>query len=121
MGDLSPHFNSSEFRCRCGCGYGTNDGDVDPALIDRLEKMRTHFGGQPVTINSGCRCSKHNKAVGGASSSQHLLGTAADHTVKGVSLNDLANYWRDTYPNCCGVGQYSSFVHYDVRRNKARW
>ena len=32
----------------------------------------------PIRINSGFRCVRHNEEVGGAKSSRHLLGCAAD-------------------------------------------
>ena len=118
---LSSHFNSAEFACNCGCGYGTNPGDVSDELLIVLEDLRAHYGGQPVVLNSGCRCKKHNAAVGGASSSQHLLGTAADLNISRQSPRAVANYLESRYPDKYGVGRYASFTHVDVRRNKARW
>ena len=53
-----------------------------------LEPVRAHYG--PVHINSGFRCPDLNKAVGGASTSQHCLGQAADIEVAGVANGDLA-------------------------------
>jgi len=53
-----------------------------------LEPLRAHYG--PVFINSGYRCPDLNKAVGGASTSQHCLGQAADIEVPGVANGDLA-------------------------------
>ena len=47
-------------------------------LIDNiLDPLREHYG-QPIIINSGYRCDKLNKAIGGATTSQHKLGQAAD-------------------------------------------
>ena len=47
-------------------------------LIDNiLDPLREHYG-QPIIINSGYRCDKRNKAIGGATTSQHKLGQAAD-------------------------------------------
>ena len=73
MGDLSPHFSRSEFRCRhCRALAG-------PAreLVQLLERIRA-LQGKPLVVVSGYRCAVHNTAVGGASRSQHLLGNAAD-------------------------------------------
>lgn len=42
-----------------------------------LQPIREKYG-KPIRITSGFRCEKLNKAVGGASSSQHLTGEAAD-------------------------------------------
>ena len=48
------------------------------ALVDNvLDPLREAWGG-PIRVNSGYRCTKLNKAVGGTPNSQHLLGEAAD-------------------------------------------
>jgi hypothetical protein len=82
MGDLSKHFDRSEFRCKgenCApSGHGNCGQDtIDYALIEVLEQVREHFN-VPVIITCGNRCAWHNQSVGGVPSSQHLLGRAAD-------------------------------------------
>lgn len=47
------------------------------------EPIRKHFG-KPVRIRSGFRCPELNKAVGGAPTSQHTLGEAADIEIDGI-------------------------------------
>jgi hypothetical protein len=48
------------------------------ALVENvLEPAREKLGG-PIIVNSGYRCERHNKAVGGVANSQHLRGEAAD-------------------------------------------
>lgn len=48
------------------------------ALVDNvLDPLREKFG-RPIIINSGFRCPALNKAVGGAATSQHTKGEAAD-------------------------------------------
>ncbi len=118
-GYLSPHFLESEMACNhCGAS-GTG---VAMELMSVLEKCRAHFGGAPVTINSGYRCPTHNSNVGCASNSQHLYGTAADITVKGVSPSTVHAYFAAEYPGQYGLGSYSSFTHIDVRTGgPARW
>jgi hypothetical protein len=75
---MSPHFSFVEFRC--------NDGGRFPECkriwvlrdhVRRLEAYRAKIGA-PVRIVSGCRCKRHNAEVGGATSSQHMFGTASD-------------------------------------------
>lgn len=119
MGDLSKHFNQAEFACRCGCGFGLGPTDVNPELVTKLEQIRAHFG-QPVTINSGCRCSKHNKAVGGAAHSQHLLGNAADIMIRDVAPKVVFDYVTATYKTG-GAGSYRLFTHVDVRETRSVW
>lgn len=59
------------------------------ALCDHvLEPVRQHFG-KPVIVNSGFRSVELNKAVGGAASSQHLKGEAADIEIPGVRNDDI--------------------------------
>lgn len=43
-------------------------------ILDPLRKAYKH----PIIVTSGYRCAKLNKAVGGAASSQHVKGQAAD-------------------------------------------
>lgn len=57
------------------------------ALVDNvLDPLRAAWG-RPITVNSGYRCPALNRAVGGAASSQHLLGKAADITTGDRTLN----------------------------------
>jgi uncharacterized protein YcbK (DUF882 family) len=116
MGDLSAHFSRSEFACKCGCGFDT----VDVQLLEALEAVR-QFYGLPVTINSACRCAKYNAKIGGSPKSQHLIGRAADITVRGMSPTAVANYLEQTFPDRYGIGRYSTFVHIDTRATPSRW
>ena len=100
---------------------------VDSSLAALLQKIRDHFG-RPVVITSGYRTAAHNKSVGGAKSSQHLLGRAADIQVAGVSVEDVAAYAESLMPDWGGVGRYpvkagraTGWVHVDTRQNKSRW
>ena len=111
---ISEHFKRSEFQCRCGCGFDT----VDVDLIKYLEKIRNHFN-DSVMVSSGCRCQKHNMAIGGAIKSQHMLGRAADIVVAGVSPVHVADYAESI--GVPGVGRYKAFTHVDSRGNIARW
>lgn len=61
--------------------------------INGLEPIYKQFG--KLTINSGYRGTALNVAVGGASTSQHCKGEAADIEVLGVNNYDLAVWIRD--------------------------
>ena len=120
---LAPDFKVRELRCR----DGTDTVMVDEALTVVLQCIREHFG-RAVTITSGYRTAAHNAAVGGAKSSQHLLGRAADIRVQGVSVEDVAAYAERLMPDWGGVGRYpvkagraTGWVHVDTRADKARW
>ncbi|MBE6152706.1 MAG: DUF882 domain-containing protein [Firmicutes bacterium] len=107
------YFKKSEFTCKCGCGSN----NISLELVKIADEVRKHFG-KPMTITSGTRCSKHNKNVGGVSTSRHLSGKACDFYISGVSQNqilDLTNKLvsqgklRYTY----GIAN-SSAVHMDI-------
>lgn len=47
-------------------------------MVDKiLDPLREAYG-KPIIVGSGYRCPKLNKAIGGATSSQHMKGEAAD-------------------------------------------
>lgn len=56
-------------------------------LIDELLDPVREAWGKPIRVNSGYRCPKLNKAVGGVANSQHMKGEAADLNAGSVSLN----------------------------------
>lgn len=117
---LSANFKSTEFDCKgVGCCSKTN---IDPKLVEYVQKIRTHFG-KSVTINSGYRCAKHNKAVGGATNSQHAKGKAADIVVTGIRPATVAKYAESI--GVKGIGLYENadgnFVHIDTRAIKSFW
>ena len=110
---LAPGFKVREFRCR----DGSDAIMIDQTLVVLLQAIREHFN-KPITITS----------VGGAKSSQHLLGRAADIQVAGVSVEDVASYAEALMPDWGGVGRYPikpgrarGWVHVDTRPNKSRW
>jgi len=113
---LSQHFYDREFACRCGCGYKS----IAPELVRLLEEARIYFD-SPITVNSGCRCLAWNAKQGSKPSSQHVKGLAADIEVKGISPEQVADYFITDRSLLGGVGRYKSFTHVDVRGKKARW
>ena len=72
---LTAHFNVKEFRCKCGKNHDTL---ISMELVRMLEKLYTTLDCSKIIVNSGYRCSAHDKAVGGTGSGQHTKGTAAD-------------------------------------------
>ena len=120
---LSPAFRVREFRCR----DGSDAIMIDQTLVVLLQCIREHFG-KAVTITSGYRTAAHNAAVGGAKSSQHLLGRAADIQVADTTVEAVAAYTESLMPDWGGVGRYpvksgraKGWVHVDTRPNKSRW
>jgi hypothetical protein len=88
---LSEHFTLAEMT-RSGTasrrGIRNVPGTAETAALALLcekvlEPVRAHYG-RPVVITSGYRSPRLNVAIGGAASSQHCSGEAADFTVPGV-------------------------------------
>ena len=77
LSTCSLNFSFREFKCKCNGQYRNCQGVwISRAHVKRMQDLRSKIG--PVTVNSGCRCVDHNRAVGGALSSQHMFGVASD-------------------------------------------
>lgn len=123
---LTPHFRLSEFASKDGAGFPSSVIDDLTKQAQLLEIIREAAGNKPILINSGYRSPGHNTAVGGATHSQHVEGTAADFNIAGMSpraTTDLITGLIDQgrLP-AGGLGVYNNWVHYDHRPNgNARW
>lgn len=111
---LSDNFTLGEFACRDGSDRVL----VHPALVAVLQCVRDHFG-KPVRINSAYRTKAYNASIGGAKSSKHVLGMAADIVVKGVDHEDVAEFLEEY--DVGGLGRYNTFTHVDVFGVMRRW
>lgn len=119
------YFKLSEFTCSCGCGANK----TTPALMNLCEKIRAACG-VPLRVNSGTRCPKHNKAVGGVANSNHVSGNAADLNPMGaitpLELHAiiLREYKAGRLKDLAGLGLYDTFVHVDCfpfKKNLRQW
>ena len=132
-GQITPHFNIWEFRCRANNELLINADVI--AHIQRLEKFRQWYK-RAMIVNSGYRTVEHNKSIGGSPNSQHINGIAADINLplgefaafskarKEEFLQNIKNKWHEI----CkadglggGVGFYDTFVHLDSRKKKSFW
>lgn len=110
---VAENFSLHEFQCHCGAVK------LCPALVDKLQQLRNALN-RPIVITSGYRCEEHNRAVGGAQRSQHLLGRAADIRVAGLTPEEVAGVAEAV--GFKGIGIYPTFTHVDVREGpQARW
>lgn len=118
---LSKNFKSTEFDCK---GKGCCDETmIDEALITWLQKIRDHFG-VSVHVNSGFRCPFHNANVGGATTSHHMRGMAADITVKGKTPREVAQYAEQIGIKRIGLYETNKdgyFVHIGSDTRKRFW
>lgn len=108
----SAHFSFSEFRCKCYGKYASCQGVVVLRThIRRLELYRSKLV-RGISIVSGYRCYYYNRAVGGASNSQHLYGAASDISPL-VAINTLVS-WR-LFAGLGYGGRTGRVLHVDSR------
>lgn len=99
---LSQHFTLEEMIKSQTASRKGIDNTPTPEVIENLkllcehvlEYIRVRFG-KPITVNSGYRGPKLNKAIGGAKNSQHMTGQAADIEIVGIDNKTLFNWIRD--------------------------
>lgn len=140
---IVPRITEADMVCTCGkyCNGMPNASTIGVRiLIERIwrELEKTYPGVMIYVTNNahptpdgavagGQRCERWNKERGGATSSQHLYGTAADIYGKlaGVKDSELRQeieniaLWLNTKG---GVGYGAKYiVHVDIRGKKARW
>lgn len=110
----SRSFSSKELQCRC-CGLNA----VNEESLKLLQELRDLVG-KPMIVNSAYRCQDHNRAVGGAFNSQHLMGTAFDISMSNFKMS-LINIDKEDFIDMAReigftwIKDYGRFVHIDNR------
>jgi len=127
-GYLSPNFTQAEAS---GKGRNRLGSDVPASMLRRaqrhafrLERLRHALGDRPVKIISWYRNPRHNRAVGGASLSQHMRAVATDHPRAWVESVGRTRFEREANRLFAkgGFGRYpSGSAHTDSRGWRARW
>jgi GH24 family phage-related lysozyme (muramidase) len=123
---LSAHFTLGEFALGQPARRFTAQHQVDTAieLAAFLERVRTAFGGKRITITSGYRPAAINRAVGGASGSEHLYDApgvgAVDFFVDGASIDAVQAWCDKEWPYSIGYGAPKGFVHLGIRKGRPR-
>ena len=124
---LTKNFNKSEFDCSCGCNMPADVLANIKIVAENLQILRDYIEA-PITINSAYRCEKHNRRIGGAVNSQHILGKASDIVVKGFTPDEVYDIVQNLRRNPMlegvifqGLGRYNTFTHVDIRKNYATW
>ena len=125
---LSQHFTLGEL---CKTSVKTKDGNIPShvhienmkRLCRWLERLRQRYN-QPIIINSAYRSPQVNKAVGGAATSNHLTGCAADIRCKGIEqairyaciLLDISDESQEEFDELLIEQKKNSlWVHFAVR------
>ena len=106
-------FKEKEFACKC-CGQlpPLARENVKALVSEVLNPVREKLG-MPIVVNSGYRCEKHNKDVGGVRNSQHLRGEAAD-----IHCQDNERLKQLIIENCKfdQLITYPTFLHVSYKR-----
>ena len=93
-------------------------------LANQLQTLRNEVG-VPVIINIAYRPVFYEVSKGRDGTSQHTLGKAADITAQGLKPKYVASKIEQLINSGDmlqgGLSAYSTFVHYDIRKTRARW
>ena len=121
MAQDTKNFKVSEFACKCGCGKS----DIDQRVMNMAQVIRDALG-VPVSVNSGCRCEKHNAKVGGVKGSKHTKGLAADLSCSlgAVKMWDAVKklHAEGKLPDLDYCIRYKTFIHIDCGgKRKSLW
>jgi len=114
---LSENFHLAELTCKCG---RCRNQPIDMKMIEKLQKLREVMG-VPLYITSAYRCPTHNRNVGGASQSRHMVGDAVDIAVSNLNWETLVAEAKRIGFTGIGYGQHRGFIHLDTRPHSAEW
>lgn len=102
------NFKLEEFVCPC-----CKANEMNPDVINRLQIIRDEIQ-KPIIINSGFRCQKHNKEVGGKERSQHLIGNAVDIKFDCYTEKEQHLILQMSLSLFRGIGIHSDYLHLDL-------
>ncbi|MBF6631791.1 MAG: peptidase M15A [Comamonas sp.] len=126
---MTPHFSLAELTASSTAKRLKLDNTPMPAALENLrqtaemlERVRAHLGGKPIIVTSGYRGREVNQAVGGATSSDHMSGQAADVVPAVGAAYDMAKALAP-HIDALGIGQLiyeasgnSRWVHLSTRK-----
>lgn len=123
---LTPHFTLGEFALGDPARRFVAAHQVNTAteLAAFLERARAAFGNKRITITSGFRPAAINRAVGGASQSEHLYDApgvgAVDWYVDGADIYKVQDWCIKNWPYSTGKGAPKGFVHTGIRKGRPK-
>ena len=121
---MTKNFSKEEFDCNDGSEMPINIYHNMVKVANQLQILRNHLG-KPIQINSAWRSEKYNASVNGVKDSQHIMGRAADIVVRDLNPIEVYNTIEELIEKGDmlqgGLGLYDTFVHYDIRGERARW
>ena len=127
--NLSAHvtlaeFERSEAAVKHGIANKMNEFEIERAkeLCENVfEPIRAHLN-KPIKINSGFRSAVVNKRIGGAKTSQHVLGEAMDLDLHDRELFEwiIDNVEADQYIFEGGTEDKADWFHISYRKGRNR-
>ena len=121
---MTKNFSKEEFDCNDGSEMPINIYHNMVKVANQLQILRNHLG-KPIQINSAWRSEEYNASIGGVKDSQHIMGRAADIVVRDLTSTEVYNTIEELIEKGDmlqgGIGLYDTFVHYDIRGERARW
>ena len=121
---MTKNFSKEEFDCNDGSEMPINIYHNMVKVANQLQILRNHLG-KPIQINSAWRSEEYNASVNGVKDSQHIMGRAADIVVRDLNPTEVYNTIEELIEKGDmlqgGLGLYDTFVHYDIRGERARW
>tara|TARA_R110000764_G_scaffold90806_1_gene173272 strand:+ start:177 stop:560 length:384 start_codon:yes stop_codon:yes gene_type:complete len=121
---MTKNFSKEEFDCNDGSEMPINIYHNMVKVANQLQILRNYLG-KPIQINSAWRSEEYNASIGGVKDSQHIMGRAADIVVRDLTSTEVYNTIEELIEKGDmlqgGLGLYDTFVHYDIRGERARW
>lgn len=110
------YFSDRELQCRCCGGIRLAAG-----FLMRLNELREAMG-EPMIVNSACRCARHNSAINGHPKSLHVFDKPV-HATGGTCAVDIRTpdeRYREKLKTLAlklgfSVGLGKGFLHIDDR------
>ena len=91
-------------------------------LLERLQSARESYG-KPIIINSGGRTNKHNKKVGGAPGSSHIMKANSEFDAADIKCT-TSRQRHEMLPHLIihftRIGIYPTHLHVDADMSKAQ-
>ncbi|MBZ0130614.1 MAG: DUF882 domain-containing protein [Rhodobacteraceae bacterium] len=103
-----PNFSPAEIACR-----GTGKLLVNEPALDKLQALRDRLG-KPLIVRSAYRSPEHNRAVGGAKRSKHMIGAAFDIAMTNHDPVTFEAAARAVGFEGFGFYPRSGFIHVDL-------
>lgn len=126
-GLLSPHYTRREAASKDGRAIPRSLRHAAQRQAFHLERVRHRLGDRPLPILSWYRSPEHNRAVGGASLSQHVKARGCDITEatrQALGAERFDRICQSVFRNG-GIGTQGYYGgpvrHVDSRRGQSRW